>query len=229
MSPKIKMKYYKYILLVAISLIFVTKSSSQHRRYSIKNGIGLQAGISQFDILTDNFETKSNVGFIGGMSSVVDIPHKWYNVSYNITLSENKIDVKARPSESGEDEFVEYKLLTVQLSLLGHIKLIGNNFTLDIGPMLQYNGSLELKNKSKEDYVITGINNLLAGEISNISRFHINGAIGLTAGFGRFAIRGQYIYGFTNILARLNNNTLDTDQKFKGHQSMFTLAALFIL
>ena len=65
--------------------------------YKIKNGIGLQGGITQYDILTDNFETKSgNSGFIGGMAASVDIPHKWYNVSYNIQFSQNHVEILGR-------------------------------------------------------------------------------------------------------------------------------------
>ena len=83
------MKKLKHTLLVVISMAFVTLSFAQHKRYAIKNGIGLQGGVTQFDIITDNFVTKKNNGFIGGLSASVDIPHKWYNVSYNILLSEN--------------------------------------------------------------------------------------------------------------------------------------------
>ncbi len=56
--------------------------------------------------------------------------------------------------------------------------------------MLQYNGELELKDTSKEGYIITGFQNLLTEDVSDITRFNVNGAIGLTAGYGRFKIKG---------------------------------------
>jgi len=68
-------------------------------------------------------------------------------------------------------------------------------------------------------------------DITDISRFNINGAVGLSAGFGRFFLRGQYIYGFTNILGRLNDKNLNIGNntaKFKGNQSMLTLTVLLI-
>ena len=223
------MKKTKHLLLVAICIAFVKIGYGQHKRYAIKNGIGIQGGITQYDIITDNFVTKKNSGFIGGLAASVDIPHKWYTVSYNISLSENNIDIAAFELGSSNEEFVEYKLLTAQLSFLFHVKLIENNLTLDLGPMLQYNGDLELKDDSKEGYVISDYDNLLTEDIKDISNFNVNGAVGLSAGFGSFKLRGQYIYGFTNILGNLNNEDLNVgtnDNKFKGNQSMIAFTAI---
>ena len=47
--------------------------------------------ITQFDIITDNFETKKGDGWIANMAATVDIPQKWYNLSYGMQLSENTI------------------------------------------------------------------------------------------------------------------------------------------
>ncbi len=223
------MKKLKYILLVVISMAFVTLTYAQHKRYAIKNGVGIQGGVTQFDIITDNFVTKKNTGFIGGLSASVDIPHKWYNVSYNILLSENNIDIAAFSLANPTEEFVEYKLLTAQISFLFHAKLIGSNLTLDLGPMLQYNGDLELKDSSKEGYIISDYETLLTEDISKISNFNVNGAVGLSAGFGAFRLRAQYIYGFTNILGKLNDEDLNVgsnDNKFKGNQSMIAFTAI---
>lgn len=223
------MKKLKYTLLVVISMAFVTLTYAQHKRYAIKNGVGIQGGVTQFDIITDNFVTKKNTGFIGGLSASVDIPHKWYNVSYNILLSENNIDIAAFSLANPTEEFVEYKLLTAQISFLFHAKLIGSNLTLDLGPMLQYNGDLELKDSSKEGYIISDYETLLTEDISKISNFNVNGAVGLSAGFGAFRLRAQYIYGFTNILGKLNDEDLNVgsnDNKFKGNQSMIAFTAI---
>ncbi|MDY2586510.1 hypothetical protein [Winogradskyella aquimaris] len=223
------MKKPKLHLLVAVSILFVTLGHAQHKRYAIKNGIGIQGGFTQFDIITDNFVTKKNNGFIGGLSATVDIPHKWYNVSYNILLSENNIDIAAYSLLNPTEEFVEYKLLTAQLSFLLHVKLIKSNLTLDLGPMLQYNGDLELKDDSKEGLIVSNYDSLLTEDISKISNFNVNGAVGLSAGFGAFRLRAQYIYGFTNILNKLNDEDLsagsNTD-KFKGNQSMIAFSAI---
>ena len=57
-----------------------------------------------------------------------------------------------------------------------------------------------------------------------------NGAIGLSAGISHFRLRAQYIYGFTNMLGKLNKNNLETlgnsESKFKGNQSMLAFTAM---
>jgi hypothetical protein len=222
------MKKIKHHLLVAICIAFVTIGYAQHKTYKIKNGIGLQGGITQFDIITENFETKKNSGFIGGLTASVDIPHRWYNVSYNIQLAENNIDIAAYSLGTTTEEFVEYKMFTANISFLFHIKLISNNVTLDAGPMLQYNSPLELKDESKEGYIVSNYENLLTEDITDISQFNANGAIGLSAGFGSFLLRAQYVYGFTNILGKLNDQDLNIGDKnkFKGNQSLLAFTAM---
>ncbi|BAO75554.1 hypothetical protein [Winogradskyella sp. PG-2] len=222
------MKKTKHFLLVALCTASVTLSYAQRKSYRIQNGIGLQGGITQFDILTDNFETKVNSGFIGGLTASVDLPHRWFNVSYNIQLSENNIDINAATPATGFEEYIEYKMFTANISFLFHIKLISNNLTLDVGPMLQYNSELELKDEGKEGYLITGYENLFTENITDISQFNANGAVGLSAGFRGFLLRAQYVYGFTNILGKLNEQDLNTGSKgkFKGNQSLIALTAM---
>ena len=222
----------RYILLVALCIGFVTTSLSQHRRYAIKNGFGIQGGLTQFDIMTDNFETKKGDGWIGGLSATVDLPHKWYTVSYSIQLSENTLGISARPaSVSPLIEEVDYKLFTAQVAFLFHAKVLQDYITIDLGPMIQYNSELELKDESKESYFINNYSNLLAADIVAISQFNINGAIGASVGFKGFKLRAQYIYGFTNILNKLNDQDLTLDgntEKFKGNQAMLAFTAMFI-
>lgn len=226
------MKYNRLFLLVAITLCFVTKSFSQKGNYRISNGIGITGGITQFNITTDNFITKSSNGFVGGLSSTVDIPNRWYNISFGMQLSESSIDISARPtqlSNSNSNEFIDYKMFAAQVAMLMHIKVVPEYFTIGIGPMLQYNGKLELKDEANKGYYINNYSNLTAEDITNISQFNINGAIGASVGVKNFKLKAQYIYGFTNILKRLNSETIDASggvNSFKGNQSMLVLGGI---
>lgn len=219
-------------LFIAIGMCSVAKLNAQHKRYAIQNGIGIHGGLTQFDIITDNFATKSSSGWIGGLSANVDIPHRWYNASYVIQLSENNIEVGASPTGLLESQFVEYKMLTAQIGLLLHVKLANRYLTLDFGSMLQYNGELELNDDNKENFILEGFNSLLAKDITEISQFNVNGVTGVTAGFDGFRLRAHYIYGFTNILNKLNDQQLNvagnTSGKFKGNQSMLAFSALIL-
>jgi hypothetical protein len=224
------MKKIQHILLVAITIGFVTTSFAQKGNYPITNGISVFGGVTKFDISTDNFVTKQGDGFLGGLIATVDIPVRWYNVSFGMQLSESTIEVLGRPNLiSTTEEFVAYKMFAAQVAMLLHLKVIPNHFTIDVGPMLQYNGKLEFKEKAQEDYYVNNYINLPAKDITNISQFNLNGAVGASVGIRNFKLKAQYIYGFTNILKKLENQSLDTlggDSRFKGNQTMLVLGAI---
>lgn len=226
------MQFIRLILLVALTTTFVTHSYAQRRPHGtipIVNGIGISGGITQFDFQTDNFETKAGNGWAAAGSATVDIPHKWYNMSYMIQLAENNVGIAASSPLMTNEEFLDYKIFTAQISLLMHIKIIGPYLTFDIGPMLQYNGEMELKDDDKENYIIKNYDNLLAKDISDISKFNIDGTVGLSAGISHFRVKAAYIYGFLNTFNKLNDNNLDVGtntNKFKGNQSMFVFSLM---
>lgn len=224
------MKKIQLYLLVALSVCFVTKTFSQNGKYDIVNGIGIFGGLTKVDLITDNFVTTQGDGFVGGMSATVEINHRWYNMSYGLHLSESTISILGRPTASSTtDEFVDYKLFAAQLALMMHVKLAGSYVTLDVGPMLQYNSRLEFEDKAQEGYFINNYDNLLATDISNISQFNLNGALGITAGFKFIKLRAHYIYGATNILKKLESEDIDTsggDSRFKGNMSMLLFGAM---
>ena len=224
------MQKKQFILLVAICIGFVTISVAQHQRYAIKNGIGIMGGITQYDIATDNFKTKSGNGFTGGFIATVDLPHKWYTVSYGFQFAQNKLEITGRPSLTTiTEEQLEYNIKTVQVAFLLHLKIIKDNFTIDLGPQLQYNSMLELDDDSKNNYIIDGYDGLFAEDISDITKFNANGVVGASLGAGNFKLRAIYSYGFTNMLNKLNNKNLTTtpsSEKFKGNQSMLSFVLM---
>nr|WP_321233952.1 hypothetical protein [uncultured Psychroserpens sp.] len=224
------MQKKQFILLVALCIGFVTVSVAQHKRYAIKNGIGIIGGLTQYDIATDNFTTKSGNGFIGGMIATVDIPHKWYTVSYGLQFSQNTLEISGRPTLAAiSPEQMEYKLMAVQVAFMLHVKLLSDNLTLDVGPQLQYNSELELEDSSQSNFIVDGFDALLAEDITKISQFNANGVVGASAGIGNFKLRATYSYGFTNILNKLNDENLTTtpdSEKFKGNQNMLSFALM---
>ncbi len=226
------MRKIKLTLLVALLLCFVTKSFSQHRSYDIHNGIDITAAITKFNISTDNFITKENYGFFGSFAGMLDVSHRWYNISFGLQFSENKLGVSGRPTMlSTEEEDIDFKLLSVQAALLLHIKFLEySRLTLDVGPAFQYNDKLQLKKTIHQSYYINGYDNLLANDIRGISQLNFNGIAGVSAGYRAVSLKAHYVYGFNNILEKLNSKELDTsggESEFKGHLNMLVLGIMF--
>lgn len=218
------MNFKASLILVAINLLFVTTTTAQ--RYRVQNGLRFYGGLTNYNIQTSDFTTSNQNGWLIGAAAVVDLEHKWYNVSYNIQLAQNKLDISAFAAGTSQDEFVNHKLFTAQIALLGHLKIIGKNLTIDAGPMIQYNGDLDIEDSSKENYIVSGYNTLTLKDLSEVSRFNVNSAIGVSAGFDRISLRAQYIYGFTNMLNKLNKQNFAENSDFRGNQSMLVFSAM---
>lgn len=218
------------ILLVALTISFVTIGHAQPQNFVIKNGFGIGGGVTQLDIISDNFETMPGSGWMVLASATGDLPHKWYNMSYVMQMSENTVGISGRMTDDvAGNEMIDYSLFTAQVGLIMHIKLIGANMTLDLGPQLQYNGKLEVKNAIHNDYFINGYGTLGAEDIKNISQINGNGMAGVSAGYGPLKVRAQYMYGITNIFKKLNDQNLNIGDapKFEGNQSLWAFTAIF--
>ncbi|MBT8272873.1 MAG: hypothetical protein KJO77_03640 [Bacteroidia bacterium] len=219
-----------YIILVALTIGFVTLGFSQPQNYEIKNGFFIGGGLTQFDITTDNFQTKQGSGWMISSGIGAYLPHKWFDISYNIQLLQNKFEMSGRMTDDvAGDELIEYEMFAAQAGLIFHINVIGPYLTIDLGPQLQYNGELEVANGSQESYFLNGYDALGAMDIAEITQFNVNAMGGVSFGYGPIKARAQYIYGLTNTFEKLNGQNLNTGTptKFKGNQSMLTFAAFF--
>lgn len=187
----------------------------------------LGGGMSYFDMVTDNFETKKGSGFVISAGIGAPLPHKWYDVSYNFQVLKNNFDIDGRISDDvAGNEWIEYEVFSVQAGLVFHINLIGSYLTLDIGPQLAYNSDLEVSENSKENYFLNDYESLMAKEITDINNFNLNGMAGVSAGAGPIKLRAQYIYGLLNSLDNLNE--LGQGNDFKGNPSFITLSAFLL-
>ena len=218
-------------LLVVLSVLFVTTTFAQRPNYSIKNALGPFGGITLSNITTDNFVTEQGQGWTAGLTAIVNVEHKWYDVSYGIQFTENTVAVSASPTAGAAAEMFDFKISGAQLGILMHAKLLGQNLTIDFGPLIQANGFFESKEDDKKDYILTGYDDLTVEAVRDISKFNVNGAIGATAGFTNFRLRAQYQYGFTNLFGKLNKQDLDVGantEKFKGNQNTILFTALLL-
>ena len=132
----------------------------------------------------------------------------------------------------------EDKSLVQRIKTFDQVANMKNNVDENTPNTYLNNDNLELFKKCKYCTIengdvndathISNYNTIRANEITEISRFNVNGAVGASLGFDEFKLRAQYIYGFTNILSKLNKENFTEDVDFKGNQSMLLLTAMFV-
>jgi hypothetical protein len=179
--------------------------------YRDSNRIGISFGVNQFTLNTTNFETKPGSGWNAGLSMRGNFYDDW-DMVYAMQFSENNFTAT---TTSGfiSNEAVNYKLSSVQISLMLSYKIIENHLSFEFGPLVQVNGKLNVE-KGKENNIITGTT-LLAKDIVDISTFNFYPVIGITAGVRHVRLNVSYQYGINNMLGNLNSQNLG--YSFKGN------------
>ncbi|WP_298417895.1 outer membrane beta-barrel protein [uncultured Kordia sp.] len=213
-----------FLLLVAINLLFVTKSFSQGR-YNDYNRLGITAGIHQFDITTNDLITTKGTGFHGGLSTRGTIG-RHFDMVYFLHLNRHEMNVLAKENAltATVSEEVQMKLLAAKLGILGSYKLGGNHFSIEFGPALQLSDKFEFESTFAE-YILEGYDTFTVNDARKTSNLNVNGIIGFSAGFETFKISIQYEYGFTNVLSKL---TVD-NKTLKGNTTQLSGSATFYL
>ena len=196
---------------ISIIFVFITLSVFSQYKYRDANRIGITVGVNQFSLYTNNFQTKAELGWNAGLSMRGNFYNNW-DMIYGIQFSGNSFSVSTTRIPL-VIEPVNYKLASGQLSLLASYKIIDSHLSIEVGPIIQVNGKLEI-DSDKVNNVILGTT-LLAKDIQDISKFNVYPMVGITFGMVHFRANILYQYGLNNILGNLNNQNLGYN--FKGN------------
>ena len=209
---KAQMKKTFFIILAAIPVLAFAQYG-----YRDANRIGIIGGINQFTLTTDNFPTKAGTDWNAGLS----VRGNFYNdfdMVYAMQFSENRFTVPTH-TLLYQAEQVEYTLPSAQISLMLSYKFIENHLSAEIGPVFQIGDKFHIDDDENKTNLIDGTT-LRAGDILGIGRFNFYPAFGITFGVRHFRLNGQYQYGVTNMLGKLNGN--DLGEHFKGNASILS-------
>lgn len=197
-----------YLFFVFFS--FIGSISAQYG-YRDSNRIGITAGINQFTLNTNNFETKADIGWNAGLSIRGNFYNNWEMV-YAIQFSENNFSAATDQLVFGKED-VNFTLPSAQISLQLSYVLIDSHLSIEFGPLVQVNGKFKVES-GKENNVISGTT-LLAKDIVDIGKFNFYPTVGITAGVKHFRLNVSYQYGISNMLGNLNSKNLGYN--FKGN------------
>ena len=199
--------------------VFMLISGAVFAQYEYRdsNRIGINFGVNQFTLNTNNFQTKPGTGWNGGLSIRGNYYNNW-DMVYAMQFNENNFSVTTNSGFLTED--TNYKLSSAQISLMLSYRIVENHLSLEFGPLVQVNGKLKTDH-SDENNIITGTN-LLVKDITNVSKFNFYPAVGITAGGKHIRLNVSYQYGITNLLANIDGN-------FKGNASIINGSLILYL
>jgi hypothetical protein len=198
-------------LYTTFVLLLISFTASAQYGYRDSNRIGINLGVNQFSLNTNNFQTKPELGWDAGLSIRGNFYNNW-DMVYGIQFSENNFTV-ATKSGFLANEDVNLKLASAQISLQLSYVIVENILSIEFGPIIQIGGRLK-SDYDKENNSITGTT-LLVKDIQDISKFNFYPAVGLTTGVKHFRFNISYQYGVNNMLENLNSKNLGYN--FKGN------------
>jgi hypothetical protein len=217
---------------IVFTIILIGLSFVANAQYGYRDGnrIGLTLGVTQMSLTTNNFKTKPEMGWVGGLA----VRGNYYNnfsMLFGMQFTESNFSVETKPLSSAKIEDVKYTLAAVQVRLLMSYNIVKDHVSIDFGPILQVNGKLRADSKY-ENNTISGTF-LKTNDILDVTKFNGNFYAGVSAGNKRIRAIVCYQYGINNFLNNLNKKEelkiANNNSEFKGHLGIISGQLLFNL
>lgn len=206
-------------------LLFIFSSALAQRNYDEYNRIGVQGGISLFDITTSDFVTEQRTGFGAGFTSRGSFRNN-FDLIYGLTFFSNSVGILGSENGTGVNmQSIEYTIPSVQINFLGSYNIVKHHFSLEFGPILNVNGKMKVDSARFENYILDGYSTLRAQDIQDISPINFNVMGGATVGIESFRLSAQYQYGVSNMFRKLNDTNLEGGN-FEGNSSTIVIMAV---
>ena len=196
-------------------IICLLISAATFAQYGYRDGnrIGISLGVSQTTLFTNNFKSKPESGFAGGLSVRGNYYNNW-SMIYGMQFFSNNFSL-----ESTLNQKIKYNIQGVQVRILFSYNVVKDHLSLDFGPVLQINGKLGIA-ASDENKTLKGTL-LKANQIIDVSPVSGNFYLGCSTGSKVVRAVIFYEYGFTNLLNKLNKDdslqALNNGDRFKGN------------
>jgi hypothetical protein len=213
-------------IFLAIAIGIFTVNASAQYAYKDGNRIGITAGVTQMSLISSEFNSKPELGWIAGMA-VRGNYYDNFSMIFGMQFTESSFSLEST-SLLLKKEDVKYTLSGVQVRLLLSYNVVKDHVSIDMGPILQVNGKLGIDDKKKDNTLLgTGLN---ANDIIDVTKINGNLYFGISAG-GRI-VRGIvcYQYGLNNIMNNLNKKedlqAKNNDRSFNGHVGLLSAQLL---
>lgn len=196
-------------------VILFTSSVIAQRGNRDSNRIGIEGGLTQLNIFTDNLTVKPDVGWIAGLGIRGNYYNNW-QMGFGMFFTDSNFSI---PTLKGlQQTQTNFKMSAVQIYLVPSYTFIEDHLNFEFGPVLQVNGKLGI-DKDDENNLLLDQPGLIAKDIVNVSQFNANFYVGINGGLQNVRLRIGYQYGLTNLFANLkeNENIIASGSKMKGN------------
>lgn len=210
-------------LFIITVLVLSFQQLTAQRNFDEYNRLGVNGGLTIFDINTSDFTTKQGQGFTAGFTTRGSFRND-FDLVYGINFTQSNIEILG--NNLTESQYIKYSILAAQVNFLGSYNLIEHHLSIEFGPVLNVNGKMKLKDEAYENYILDGYTTVRAQDIEDISTFNFRVMGGVTAGFKSFRVLAQYQYGLTNMLNNLNDKDITEIEDVKGNSSTIVLGAV---
>ena len=212
--------------VICLLTLLVTFSINAQYGSRDSNRIGISGGITQMSLFSDQFNAKSETGWIGGFSLRGNYYNDW-QMAFGMNFTESNFSL-----QSVLDKDINYKMSAVQIYLTGSYMIIENHLTFEIGPVLQINGKLAI-DEEDELKLLKDSPLLTAKDITDITKINGNIYAGITAGIKNVRLHVSYQYGVNNFMNNLNKSDelklLNGNEKFKANYGILSGMITFYL
>jgi hypothetical protein len=206
--------------ILVVFVILLTFSVSAQRGNNDSNRIGISGGLTQMNLFTNNLSVTPENGWIGGFSVRGNYYNDW-QMSFGMFFTDSNFSVPTLGLVGLKE--LSYKLSAVQIYLLPSYVISENHLNFEFGPVLQVNGKLAI-DKTRENDVLVDQPNLIAKDITDVTKINANIYVGINGGLKNFRARIGYQYGLTNLFGNLrnNDNVQLTREKFKANLGLIS-------
>lgn len=186
-------------IICLLTLLFCLTINAQYGRRDA-NRIGISGGLTYMGLFSSQFNAKPELGWTGGFSLRGNYYNDW-QMTYGMHFTESNFSLQ--PLIGNQD--INYKMQAVQVFLTGSYMIIEDHLTLEIGPVLQVNGKLQI-NKEDEIKLLKDSEFLTAKDLTDVTKISGNLYAGMTAGIKNVRLHVAYQYGVNNFMNNLNKN-----------------------
>lgn len=204
--------------LVILFLLFSTTISFAQYGSRDSNKLGISGGITQLNLISDQFNAKPESGWMGGLSLRGNYYNDWQTV-FGMNFTDSNFSL-----QSVTNKDISYKLSAAQLYFLFSYMLIENHVNLEIGPVLQVNGKLKI-DKNDELLLLKDSPLLTANDIVDVTKINGNVYVGISAGSKNFRLSVSYQYGLNNFMNNINKDDIlqaVNGEKFKANLGLIS-------